>query len=73
MGSATLTVAPGVLTAANAGARSSAPARTNAFARFVDRIVEGRLRKAEAEIQLYHRHLLPDDFDRKLGSLPFVR
>ena len=61
---ATLRVS-GALPAAGTRAASSAPARKGAFARFVDRMIEARLRKAEAQIRHYHRHLLPDDFERR--------
>jgi hypothetical protein len=73
MASATLRAVPGVLPAANARVPSSTPARRSAFAAFIDQLIEARLRKAEAEIRLYHGHLLPDELDRKLGNLPFVR
>jgi hypothetical protein len=75
MATATLRVVPDVLPAAVAGARaaSSAPARKGAFARIFDRLIEARVRKAEAEIRRYHRHLLPDELDRRLGDPPFVR
>jgi predicted nuclease with RNAse H fold len=65
--------APHALPAGVIGAPASVPARKGAFARFVDRLIEARLRKAEAEIRRYHRHLLPDELDRGLGDLPFVR
>jgi hypothetical protein len=56
-----------------AGARAPAPAHKGPFARFLEGMIEARLRRAEAEIRLYHRHLLPEELDRKLGNLPFVR
>ena len=72
MATATLRV-PGALLGAGAGAPSCAPARKGAFARFFDRLIEARVRKVEAEIRHHHRHLLPDERDRTLGNLPFVR
>jgi hypothetical protein len=69
---ATLRVS-GALPAAGTRTPSSTPARKGAVARFVDRMIEARLRKAEAEVRHYHRHLLPDELDRKLGNLPFAR
>jgi hypothetical protein len=72
MSSATLRAAT-VLPQPLMGAPASAPARKGAFRRFLDRLIEARTRKAEAEIRLYHRHLLPDESDRSLGNLPFVR
>jgi hypothetical protein len=75
MSTATLSAASGAVPAADGAARArlSAPSRKGAFARFLDRIVEVRLRKTEAEIRRYHAHLLPDEVDRRLGNLPFVR
>ena len=55
------------------GVPASTSAREGAFKRFFDRLIEARARKIEAEIRLYHRHLLPDELDRRLGNLPFVR
>jgi hypothetical protein len=72
MATATLR-APHVLPAPVTGALASTPARKGAVARFVDRMIEARLRKAEAEIRHYHRHQLPDELGRKLGNLPFAR
>jgi hypothetical protein len=72
MASATLRAVPGVLPA-NTRVPSFTPTRRSAFSAFIDRMIEARLRKAEAEIRRYHGHLLPDELDRKLGNLPFVR
>ena len=54
--------------------------RKSLWTRFVNAVIESRMRKAEEEIRRY-RHLMPDDFERaayKLGprsedQLPFVR
>jgi|RhiMethySRZTD1v2_1073278.scaffolds.fasta_scaffold00429_40 hypothetical protein len=72
MSSATLRAAT-VLREPLMGVPASTSARKGAFKRFFDRLIEARARKVEAEIRLYHRHLLPDELDRRLGNLPFVR
>jgi hypothetical protein len=54
--------------------------RPNWFARFVDRLVEAQMRKAQRDIERY-RYLLPEQFERDAwkvekeskGQLPFVR
>jgi hypothetical protein len=59
---------------------TASPARKSLWTRFVDAMIESRLRKAEKEIRRY-RHLLPDAFERAAhdlgpgseGQLPFVR
>jgi hypothetical protein len=68
-----VTVRAAILLQPISGVPASAPARKGAFKRFFDRLIEARVRKVEAEIRLYHRHLLPDELDRTLGNLPFVR
>jgi hypothetical protein len=68
-----VTVRAAVLPQPILGVPAPAPARKGAFKRFFDRLIEGRARKVEAEIRLYHRHLLPDELDRRRGNLPFVR
>ena len=75
MTTATLSAASDARSAADGAvrARLSAQSRKGAFARFLDRMLEARLRKTEAEIRRYHAHLLPDEIDRRLGNLPFVR
>jgi hypothetical protein len=72
MSSATLRAAT-FLPQTRMAAPASAPARKGAFNRFLGRLIEARTRKAEAQIRLYHRHLLSDESDRSLGNLPFVR
>jgi hypothetical protein len=67
-------------TAIPATAAPAKPARKNLWTRFVDALIESRMRKAEEEIRRYH-HLMPDEFERaayRLGprsedQLPFVR
>ena len=64
------------------GSRSAAaPKRKGLLQRFVDRMVEARMRKAEAFIQ-QHSHLIPRELEEQAGwkltersedSLPFVR
>jgi hypothetical protein len=75
MTTATLRAVLDVLPAADGAARArpSAPIRKGPLARFLDRMVEARLRKTEAEIRRSYRHLLRDEVDRGLGNLPFVR
>jgi hypothetical protein len=64
-----------------AGRVKAAPNRNGLFQRFVDRMVEARLRKAEAFIR-QHSHLIPRELEaqaawkiteRSEDSLPFVR
>jgi hypothetical protein len=68
-----VTVRAAVLPQPVLGVPASATAQKGAFKRFFDRLIEARTRKVEAEIRLYHRHLLPDELDRRLGNLPFIR
>ena len=72
MSSATLRAAA-VLPKPLMGVPASTSAREGALKRFFDRLIEARARKIEVEIRFYHRHLLPDELDRRLGNLPFVR
>jgi hypothetical protein len=58
---------------------AAAAARKHWFARFIDALVEARMRKAERDIARY-RFLLPDQFEREAlkrglesDRLPFVR
>jgi hypothetical protein len=59
----------------------AAPQRKGLFLRFIDRMVEARLRKAEEYIR-QHSHLIPRELEEQAGwkitersedSLPFVR
>jgi hypothetical protein len=66
---------------ATAAAReAAAPKRKGLMQRFLDRLIESRMRRAEEYIRM-HRHLLPRDMEqagwqlteRSEDSLPFVR
>lgn len=66
---------------ATAAAReATAPKRKGLMQRFLDRLIESRMRRAEEYIRM-HRHLLPRDLEqagwqlteRSEDSLPFVR
>ena len=56
------------------------PRRRHWFSRFMDAVIESRMRRAEQEIRLY-RHLMPDEFERVAegltsrneDQLPFIR
>ena len=63
-----------------AGAVTDAPRRRGLLARFVDALVESRMRQAERELRRY-RHLMPGELERAAlrldsrseDSLPFLR
>ena len=64
-----------------AGRDKAAPNRKGLFQRFIDRMIEARMRKAEEFIR-QHSHLIPRQLEeqagwkiteRSEGSLPFVR
>ena len=67
-------------TAIPVAAAPAQPARKSLWTRFIDALIEARMRKAEEEIRRY-RHLLPDEFERAAyrlsarseDQLPFVR
>jgi hypothetical protein len=64
-----------VVTVAPASAKTSTPAKKGFFARFMDALMEARLRQAEREIEM-HRHLFhwnhdPNTVDQ--NELPFGR
>ena len=73
------TVTYGSVTAATRTA-VVAPQRRGFFSRFVDALVESRMRQAERELRRY-RHLMPDELERAAlrldsrseDSLPFLR
>jgi hypothetical protein len=61
--------------------RAAAPRRKGMFQRFLDRMIEARMAKADEFIR-HHRHLLPRDLEdqaswkvteRSESSLPFIR
>ncbi len=66
---------------ATAGRPAAAPKRKGLLRRFVDRMVEARMRKADEFIR-QHAHLIPRELEEKAGwkltersedSLPFIR
>jgi hypothetical protein len=48
------------------------PAKKGLFTRFVNAMIEARMRQAMREIAM-HRHLVPENIAKDLGTLPFVR
>ena len=75
---ATTTFSPGYGTTSGAAAP---PKRKGLFQRFLDRLIEARMRQAEEFIR-QHSHLLPREFEEQAGwritersedSLPFIR
>jgi hypothetical protein len=66
---------------ATASSVADAPKRKGMFHRFLDRLIEARMRKAE-EVLRQHTHLLPRELEEQIrwklterseDSLPFVR
>jgi len=60
---------------------AAAPKRKGLFQRFLDRLIEARMRKAE-EFVRQHSHLIPRELEQQAGwrltersedSLPFIR
>ena len=61
--------------------REATPTRKGLLQRFIDRMIEARMAKAEEFIR-QHRHLLPNELEEQAGwkltarseeSLPFIR
>ena len=48
--------------------RETVPAKKHWFVRFVDKIAESQMRRAQRDIQLY-RHLLPSELEAAGGKL----